>query len=76
MERKPLTKVSYRQELDIDSAYVDIDVQGETVGVEVYDFTAVVSVVIRMSDLMELDNERLEWLVNTGKEILNERGGE
>ena len=76
MERKPLTQVSYRQELYIDSAYVDIEVQGESVDVEVCDFNAVVNVVITMRDLMDLDNERLEWLVNTSKEILNERGGE
>ena len=73
MERKPLTQISYRQELYIDSAYVDIEVQGESVDVEVCDFNAVVNVVIRMRDLMDLDNEGLEWLVNTSKEILNER---
>ena len=76
MERKPLTQVSYRQELYIDTAYVDIDVNGTTTGIDVDDFTAVVNVVIQMRDLMDLDNERLEWLVNTSKEILNERGGE
>ena len=73
MERKPLTQISYRQELYIDTAYVDIDVNGTTTGIDVDDFTAVVNVVIRMRDLMDLDNERLEWLVNTSKEILNER---
>mgnify|MGYP003112666916 CR=1 FL=1 len=73
MERKPLTQISYRQELYIDTAHVDIDVNGTTTSIDVDDFTAVVNVVIRMRDLMDLDNERLEWLVNTSKEILNER---
>ena len=73
MERKPLTEISYRKELYINTAYVDIDVNGTTTGIDVDDFTAVVNVVIRMRDLMDLDNERLEWLFNTSKEILNER---
>ena len=58
------TQIQFPVALYIDRADVDIEVQGESVMVEVQDFEANAQVTLAPSDLEAFDDTDLVWLVS------------
>jgi hypothetical protein len=58
------TQIQFPVDLYIDRADVDIEVQGESVMVEVQDFEANAQVTLAPSDLEAFDDTDLVWLVS------------
>ena len=58
------TRIQFPVDLYIDRADVDIEVQGESVMVEVQDFEANAQVTLAPSDLEAFDDTDLVWLVS------------